>query len=288
VPGFPAVERVRRDLCPGVLRPWPATDGALVRVRLVGGRIPPDQLAALAQVAREYGDGSLHLTARANLQLRGLPSSDGELPADVVTAIENTGLLPSRTHELVRNLMVSPLSGISGGRADLRPVARDLDLRLCADPALSTLPGRFLFVLDDGRGDLADRPTDLGAVVLDETTAQIRLGSRAWGAVVAVTQLGERLTALAADFVRARGAGPQAPWHIDELGTPLAGTAPADPRTRVACPPLAYGPVDGAEHVSAPQGVLDEHLLAELVERAAGLDLVVTPWRGVLVPGADR
>ena len=142
----PAAERVRRDLCPGVLRPWPAADGALVRIRLVGGRLSPDELAALSRVAVEHGDGDVHLTGRANLQLRGLPSSaDGSLPEEVVSAVERTGLLPSRSHELVRNIMVSPLSGHAGGRVDLWPVARELDERLCSDAALSTLAGRFLF-----------------------------------------------------------------------------------------------------------------------------------------------
>ena len=46
-------------------------------------------------------------------QLGGLPATDGLLSEDLVSAIEATGLLPSRTHDLVRNIMVSPLSGLT-------------------------------------------------------------------------------------------------------------------------------------------------------------------------------
>jgi precorrin-3B synthase len=289
VTGSPAVERVRRDLCPGVLRPWPAADGALVRIRLAGGRITGTRLAALARVSAEYGDGDVHLTGRANLQVRGLPSSShGSLPAEVVDAIEATGLLPSRTHELARNLMVSPLTGIYGGRTDLRPVVRELDERLCAEPALSTLPGRFLFVLDDGRGDLAVRDTDLGAVVLDPRSAQVRVGAHGWGPVVPLADVARHLTGLALEFARVRGDGPDAPWHVDELTAPLAPASARDPRAAVSSPPLAYGTLDGAEHVPAPDGVLDARLVERLVSRSGEEDLVVTPWRGVLVRGAAR
>ena len=151
--------RSRPDKCPGVFRPWAATDGALVRLRLIGGRISPGSLLSLSQLAGRYADGNVHLTRRANLQVRGLPWRNDQLPADVVAAIEATGLLPSRTHELVRNVMVSPLTGLHGGLVDLRPVATELDQRLCADRALARLPGRFLFVLDDGRGDRVGRST---------------------------------------------------------------------------------------------------------------------------------
>ena len=43
--------RDRADRCPGVLRPWIADDGALVRLRLVGGRLAPSALARLLDVA---------------------------------------------------------------------------------------------------------------------------------------------------------------------------------------------------------------------------------------------
>jgi precorrin-3B synthase len=87
------------------------------------------------------------------------PWRNDQLPADVVAAIEATGLLPSRTHELVRNVMVSSLTGLDGGFVDRRPVATELDERLRADRILARLPGRFLFVLDDGRGDRVGRST---------------------------------------------------------------------------------------------------------------------------------
>ena len=284
------IRRTRGDLCPGVLRPWPAADGALVRLRVPGGRVSPASLAALHGVAARYGDDDVHVTTRANLQVRGLPTRpDGQLPDEVVAAIEATGLLPAPGHELVRNVLVSPLTGLTGGRADLRALTEQLDAGLLADPALAGLPGRFLFVLDDGRGDLIDRTCDLGLVALDAGTAQLRVGP-GYADVVSLAEAADRLVALAREFVLARGTSPDAPWHISELTQPipasLAGSAPADHRLPNAAPALPYGPATGRiEHIEAPAGILDRALIA----RITGLDvaeLIVTPWRGVLVVSA--
>lgn len=168
--------RTRADRCPGASRPWPAEDGMLVRLRLIGGRLGVSTLRALVKVAETYGDGRVRLTSRANLQLRGFPGTDGQLDSDAMAALKATGLLPSDSHELVRNIMVSPQTGLAGGRANLRPIATQLDEALVADPSLAGLPGKFLFVLDDGRGDLMEQTQDLGLVVLDEATAQLRIG----------------------------------------------------------------------------------------------------------------
>ncbi len=261
--------RTRPDRCPGVLRPWPAEDGNLVRLRLAGGRLPAASLRALLAVAARYGDGDVHVTGRANLQLRGLgPISDG-----VVESIAATGLLPSRSHELVRNLMVSPQTGLAGGRADLRPVVAALDAQLCADRALAGLPGRFLFVLDDGRGDLLERPCDLGLVALGDRFGQLRVGA-SWGPVVPLASAPEVLLDLARAFLRAR----TTQWHVTELDVPLVDEMPPDPRTPLPRPPLPYGEVPGGFHAAAPDGVIEPPL------GALDGELVVTPWRGVLVP----
>jgi precorrin-3B synthase len=273
--------RTRGDLCPGALRPWAAPDGALVRLRLPGGRLGSRSLAALSEVAQAYGDGDIHLTRRANLQLRALPSEDGELPERVLQAIEATSLLPSRSHELVRNFLVSPMTGLAGGRCDVRPVVAALDQLVRDEPLLRELPGRFLFVLDDGRGDLLDRPADLGLVALDAGTAQLRVGSQGWGPVVPLDDAAPALVDLAREFVRRRGDGPTSPWHVDELTEPLTDRCPRDPRTRVGCPPLSFGPHGPVVHVPAPDGMLSPALAADLATR--GPELVVTPWHGVLV-----
>lgn len=275
--------RTRRDRCPGVLRPWPAEDGALVRIRLVGGRITPTALTGLAAVAREYGDGDVHLTGRANLQLRGLPAdASGALPAEVVSAVEATGLLPSRSHELARNILVSPQTGLAGGLADLRRIAARLDELIRGAAELAGLPGRFLFALDDGRGDLLDAPADLGLIALGESVAQLRLGTERWGEVLPLHLAADGLILLARRFVSIAGTGPTSPWHVDELPLPISHPLPLDEHAPAPRGPLAFGPVPGGLHVAAPDGVLDPGLVARLA--AYDRELVVTPWRGVLVP----
>ena len=273
--------RTRTDRCPGALRPWRADDGLLVRLRLVGGRLPVASLLALLDVAETYGDGRVHVTGRANLQLRALPSREGLLPPEVLADLEATGLLPSLSHELVRNVMMSPATGRHGGRADLRSAAADLDRGLCADPSLAELPARFLFVLDDGRGDLVGRTCDLGLVALDDATAQLRVAA-GWGDVVPLPEAPSRLLDLARAFLARRGRGSQAPWHVAELDPPLVPTGRADVRLTPPCPPMPFGQQPEGLHMEAPVDGLDRPALTWLHDPPD--EVVVTPWRGILVP----
>jgi precorrin-3B synthase len=287
--------RTRADMCPGVWRPWRADDGLLVRIRLMGGLLPAAALHRLSEISQRYADGGIYLTRRANLQLRGLPGDGPQLTRDVAAAIEATGLIPTRAHELVRNVLASPQTGLAGGRADLRPIITRLDTLLCTEHQLGLLPGRFLFTLDDGRGDLLDRltgagkrGTDLGCVVLNDDAVQLRVGGH-WGAVSPLHDVADQLADLAAQFLDARGTGADAPWHIRELARPLQPPVAADPRIPAAEPPLAYGNVPGGTHVPAEDGVLTPDLVGSLLETAADVGhVVVTPWRGILVPNAPE
>lgn len=283
---MPTTVRTRRDRCPGALRPWPAEDGLLIRLRLIGGRVRSASLRKLAAAAERFGDGRVHVTGRANLQLRGFPGDDGRLTDEALAAVQATGLLPTRSHELVRNVMVSPQTGLAGGRADLRGVAARLDALICADPRLAELPARFLFVLDDGRGDLLDRPADLGLHAVDAHRAQLRIGD-GWGPAIGLEDAASRLAALARAFLDRRGAGPSAAWHVRELAEPLV--APEAPQFV----PSAghglegdWGPVPGGAHIPVPDDGLDRTAIETLTATAD--EVIVTPWRGILVPAAER
>lgn len=276
-------------MCPGALRPWVADDGLLVRLRVVGGHLPTHALARLLEVSAQFSDGDIHLTRRANLQLRGFSGREGRLTPEAVSAIESTGLLPSRTHELVRNILVSPQSGLTPEHTDLRPTAHELDTLLCADPSLARLPGRFLFTMDDGRGDLMYRltgrgkqGTDLGVVGLGGGDVQLRVGEQ-WGEVIPLESAARRLADLAVHFLAARGTA----WHIRELASPLHPTADADPRLPSPAGALPYGGVPGGDHVEIPDGVLTPDHAARLLARARD-HVVVTPWHGILIPNASE
>jgi precorrin-3B synthase len=143
------------DRCPGVLRLHQAADGWLARVRLPGGRIDPAALRTLAGLT----DAAIECSARASLQLRGLSPDQGDVYASILTA---AGLLPSRSHERVRNIIQSPVAGRDrGSRVATDPVVAALDAELCAQPALAQLSGRFLFAVDDGSATLDSSRADL-------------------------------------------------------------------------------------------------------------------------------
>jgi precorrin-3B synthase len=271
------------DACPGALQVHQAADGALVRVRLPGGMITAAQLSTLAGVSTELGSGTLELTARGNVQLRGIADVTA-----VAEAIADAGLLPSPTHERARNIVASPLSGRAGGRADVRAWVGELDATICAEPTLTELGGRFWFSLDDGRADVSGLGADVGVHVLDDDGVALVLAGRDTGVRLAVGDVAESLAAIAARFVEVRGKA----WRVNELDD-IDGLLPGV-ELGAAFPPVTKAPVgwigqqDGRVALGAavPLGVLP----ARVAEYLAAVDapLVVTPWRSVLVCDLDE
>src|SRR6266700_589888 len=95
------------DACPGLLDLHEARDGYVARIRLPGGYAGPSALAALAALASRFGSGFVDLTARGNVQIRGVrPGQAGDLARCAARA----GLLPSPAHDRARNITASPLA----------------------------------------------------------------------------------------------------------------------------------------------------------------------------------
>ena len=270
------------DACPGALQVHQAADGALVRIRLPGGMITAAQLATLCATAEEFGSGALELTARGNVQLRGITD-----PTAVAEAVAGAGLLPSATHERVRNIVASPLSGRAGGIRDVRPWVGELDTAIRAEPRLAGLGGRFWFGFDDGRGDVSGLRADVGVHALDDGCALL-LAGRDTGVRLAADEVVETLVSIAMRFADVRGNA----WRIcelDDVQRLLPGAV-----LGAAFPPVTKAPVgwipqdDGRVALGAavPLGVLPA-LVGNFLA-AIEAPMVITPWRSVLVCDLDE
>nr|WP_240110161.1 precorrin-3B synthase [Streptomyces sp. MUM 203J] len=289
--------RERGDACPGALRLHRADDGGLARLRLPTGVLTSAQLAVLADAADRLGDGRLGVTSRGNLDLRGLGDGCG---AELAEALSLAGLLPSAAHERVRNMVVSPLAGLDGqAHGDAQAWARELDALLCAEAWTTALSGRFLFVVDDGRRDVAGLGGDVTLLAEPEGRALVRIGGRALR-VRAADAPRAALAAAEAFLAAVREAGTGA-WRVAELPegrvVDVAGYleragVPAEPADTSDAPEPSGGVAPGpgvigdgrAVSVVAPLGRVTSDQFRALAPGPDG-EVRVTPWRGFVVTG---
>lgn len=294
------VIRDRGDACPGALRLHAADDGFLARVRIPGGMLDADAALLLADAADRLGDGHIDLTSRGNAQLRGLGAGcGGELEAVLVRA----ALLPAPTHERVRNIVASPLTGLDRrGLPDVAPWVAELDRLLCASAPAARLSGRFLFALDDGRGDVTSLAADVNLAARDADRALLWTADPADAVLVAAADAPRAALEAAAYFLdTALEAGTRA-WRVAELPAEHALHA-AGLAARLAAAGIdavlvgdtaaAHGPAPEPGLVEGPDGVTALSVLAPLGRlttaqwrRLAGLTgrIRLTPWRGIIVP----
>ena len=98
-----------RLACPGVADPMATADGWLLRVRLPGGAVQPDQLDVVAEASERWGRGIVEITARGNLQLRGVAARAVDAAAG---ALVDAGLaLSDPPLDARRGVVAPPLTG---------------------------------------------------------------------------------------------------------------------------------------------------------------------------------
>ncbi len=277
----PSRSRDGADRCPGLLAPFVSADGAMVRLRLPGGRVDVTTLAEISALAGRFGDPTLTLTSRASLQLRGLPEP---LPRELVTAIGDLGLIPSGAHDKARNIVADP-------DVALDDLVAALDTALLADPELAGLPGRFLLAVGTPGGPVLGEPWDIALV--DETlpevrrrsldgTARVVVGDRA--VVVGREDASRAALDVARRFLDIRT--DERTWNVRDLpagvrAALLPGGAPVDVAAAEPPPP---GPVGEDLVALVPLGLLTAEMARSLVERAVE-PVRITPWRSIVVPG---
>ncbi|GAB3275455.1 precorrin-3B synthase [Parasphingorhabdus pacifica] len=250
----------------------------------------------------------MELTSRANLQVRGLNSGCGQEFAQRLAAV---GLLPSATHERVRNVLGSPTAD-GDAMWDVRAVAHELDVLLCAIPDLAELPGRFLFAVDGGGGDVAALAADVCLYPLRSDSIALLLAGTDSGVRVAPGEAARAAVAAAEAFLTERGRQGSLAWRLTELDNGVQAIAgkvlavrdavwsPPEPVPARPLPTHAqvgelfrqYGRITVG--VGAPLGRLSPEQV-DIIAAASGTagELRLTPWRTIVLPGlpadeADR
>ena len=155
-------------------------DGLLARLRPVGGAISPSQLEAIATLATRYGNGQIEISARGNLQVRGLQAAtvpDFATAIEAITAID-TGV----------PIELSPLAGLDPEEStDARPLAAAIRAAIARSTVANRLNPKVTVVLDSG-----------GAWDRRELAADIRLTATADGLKWRLA-IGDRLLGLLYD-----------------------------------------------------------------------------------------
>lgn len=116
-------------------------DGLLARIRVPHGRLKATQMVALAEAGRHFGNGLIEITARGNLQVRGLREDAVEAFAEAIEAIlaVETGLVAD----------LSPLSGDDPAEMrDPRPIVAAI--RAGSDAFIGRLAPKTSVVVDGG------------------------------------------------------------------------------------------------------------------------------------------
>ncbi|WP_262027047.1 precorrin-3B synthase [Microvirga sp. Mcv34] len=286
----------RRGWCPGVRRPMATGDGLLVRLHPLSGRLSADQARVIAEAARQHGNGHLDITARGNLQIRGV--SEETYPA-LLALLEREGLVEPEGGGPNRLTAVSPLAGLDPlDQGDPLALARAIEENAWH---LDGLPAKF-FVAVDGGGSmpLDAMGADLHLVARGDAVAFGRATTEGlqWIGSSDPARAPEAALSILAGFAALRlsgGTGARRlrdlePDLADELAAPAALAPVTPPQNRPAAPRAGRFATAGKEAIllALPFGRCRS---AQLVEAAAWSErfgcgeIRLSFTRGLLLPG---
>src|SRR6267378_4505445 len=110
-----------RGICPGLSVPMPTGDGLLVRLRPTAP-VPLDAFVGFCEAARRHGNGTIEVSARGSLQVRGLtPRSAPPFASALAELATQEGVPVIASLDLMRaDLLPSPLwGGVGGGGREM-------------------------------------------------------------------------------------------------------------------------------------------------------------------------
>lgn len=133
----------------GLFNVAPAQESFMLRMRIPNGILNAHQLAGCADLADRHGGGYLHVTTRANLQMREIRPESAK---PLIEELMDLGLVARGSGaDNIRNVTGSPLAGIDPSEIlDTRPLARDWHFHILNERVLYGLPRKFNVSFDGG------------------------------------------------------------------------------------------------------------------------------------------
>lgn len=151
----------------------------MVRVRVPFGGLSPAQLRTLAEIVREHGNGTAHVTTRQNVQLHWLKL---EKMTDILWTLQNAGMTTLQTGgNSVRTVAACPLAGVCPKEAfDVTPYAQALDDHYLGNREVMALPRKVKMAFSGCAQDCAYAAIqDFGAIAqVQGTNGATRKGFR--------------------------------------------------------------------------------------------------------------
>lgn len=297
----PSPEALRRGWCPSTLKPMETGDGWLVRLHPPGARLTPAQLRRIAALATRHGNGLIEISARGNMQLRGVTAqSHPELVATLLAerlVDEHEGDGPQRL------TLVSPLahpphpSGAS--RSDLidaLALAAAIEAR---GREVAGLPAKFAVIVDSGGSSSLDAfAGDLRLVATAPGRVVIALADRLWFGPVAEGKAAAAVAQTMAGFAARRAQAPDALRRMDDLATAelsaLCDLPLTEPPLQRPAPRRAGLFAVRASHaalVGLPFGRVEAAALDRLARAAETMgcpEIRLSPWRGLAFRGLSE
>jgi sulfite reductase (ferredoxin) len=138
-------------------------DYSMVRIKVPGGEITPEQLEKIASLSEAFSIGSAHVSTRQNIQLHWVQLED---VSEVMRGLVEVGLTTREAcGNTVRNVMCSHFAGVCPSEAfDSTPYAKAIARFLLRNPMCQNLPRKFKinFSCCDSHGLV--RVADIGLV----------------------------------------------------------------------------------------------------------------------------
>ncbi|WP_127114296.1 cobalamin biosynthesis protein CobG [Shimia sediminis] len=263
--------------CPGAYRPMMSGDGLVVRVRPMLARVTREQVLGLCAAAQEFGSGVIDLTSRANLQIRGVREDDHEA---LLQRLAGLDLLPDDpVLEGRRNILITPFWQAGD---ETHALAQDLTERLAELPEM---PAKVGFAIDTGVAPMfhensadfrLERTPSGELIVLADGMTRGRVVARD-AAVDALIEMADWFAARRGDTRRMAPLMLKTQLPADWQGTLRAAPAPA----------LTPGTTEGGAIYGVGFGQMDARRLAALMDATGAEAMRVTPWRLILLEGAE-